>query len=352
MNFQFIPKIVAFARQHTLALAASVLVLIVIVISFSGWRYYQYRQSSQYAYEILRDALKTADTETIAALVDFNSLSGSLAKDLVQNYPFLKAGKDQIRQVDDMIQTALLKQIRTKQEPVKDEPDLKIRLRTPLYALPPDFLAQLASTLSLQTSSEGTALLTAKARHPLLDKNFLLILRMDQTPTGWHVRKLVNSPELVRQFREAQLERMTAQRQMILDKNTATEKRIKDLFPLQPCSASAGLLSDGNTLLLVVHVLARNIGTVSVNNMNLFAEFSSATGEFLLSRHLNAVQPTHPGEDFERNWTIELDGGSELGRRVLNGQPLQCKAAWKTLGLDNGEVLHISEAPAPIEEFQ
>lgn len=335
-----------------LALVATVLVLIVIVVSFSGWRYYQFRQSSQYAYEILREALKTADTETIAELVDFNSLASSLAKDLAQNYPFLKAGPDQVRQLDDMVQIALLKQTRTKQEPVKDVADLKTRLKTPLYALPPDFLAQMAATLSLQTASEGTALLTAKVRHPLFDKNFLLILRMDQTPPGWRVRTLVNSPELVRQFREAQLERMTAQRQMILDKNTATEKRIKELFPLQSCSASAGLLSDGDTLLLVVHVLARDIGTVSVNNMNLFAEFSSATGESLLSRHLNAVQPTHPGEDFDRNWTIELDGRSELGRRVLNGQPLQCKAAWKTLGLDNGEVLHISEAPAPIEEFQ
>ena len=352
MNLPFIPQIVAFARQHTLALAATVLVLIVIVVSFSGWRYYQYRQSSQYAFEILRDALKSGDAETIAELVDFNSLSRGLAKDLAQNYPFLKAGADQERQIADMIQTALLKQSRTKQEPVKDEPDVKIRLKTALYALPPDFLAQLASSLSLQPPNDGTALLTAKARHPLLDKNFLLILRMDQTATGWRVRQLVNSPELVRQFREAQVERMTAQRQMILDRNAATEKRMKELFPLQPCSASAGLISDGNTLLVVVHVLARNIGTVSVNNMNLFTNLSSASGEPLLTRYLNAVQPTHPGEDFERNWTIELDGNSELGRRVLNGQPLQCKGTWKTLGLDNGEVLHISEAPAPIEEFQ
>ena len=38
-----------------------------------------------------------------------------------------------------------------------------------------------------------------------------------------------------------------------------TEKRMKELFPLQPCSASAGLISDGSTLLVVVHVLARNI---------------------------------------------------------------------------------------------
>ena len=118
MNLPFIPQIVAFARQHTLALVATVLVLIVIVVSFSGWRYYQYRQSSQYAFEILRDALKSGDAETIAELVDFNSLSRGLAKDLAQNYPFLKAGADQERQIADMIQTALLKQSRTKQEPV------------------------------------------------------------------------------------------------------------------------------------------------------------------------------------------------------------------------------------------
>lgn len=352
MNLPFLPTIVAFAKKHTLVLAAAVLVIIVVVMGVSGWRYFQYRQSSQYTYETLRDALKTGDAESIAELVDFNTFSANLSKNLIQNYPFLKAGPDQERQLRDMIQTSLLKQVRTKQEPAKEEHDLKTRLRTPLYALPQDFIAQIVNSLSLQTSSEGTALLTAKVHHPLLDKNFLLIFRMDTTPEGWRVRSLVNSPELVRQFREAQEERMRAQRQMILDKNILTERRIKDLFPLQSCSASAGLISDGNTLLLVTRVLARNIGTVSVNNMNLFAEFSSASGAVLLSRNLNAVQPTHPGEDFEHSWTIELDGNSDLGKRVLSGQPLQCKASWKTLGLNSGEVLHISESPAPIEEFQ
>lgn len=352
MNLPFLPAVITFVKKHTLVLVAVVLVLIITVMAVSGWRYYQYRQSSQYAFETLRDALKTADAENIAELVDFNTFSTSLAKNLMQSYPFLKAGPDQERQLRDMIQISLLKQIRTKQEPIKDEHDLKTRLRTPLYALPQDFISQIVNSLSLQTSSDGTALLTAKVRQPLLDKNFQLIFRMDKTPEGWVVHNLVNGPELVRQFREAQVERMNAQRQMILDKNTLTERRIKDVFPLQSCSAHAGLISDGNTLLLVVRALARNIGTVSVNNMNLSAEFGTASGSVLLTRNLNAVQPTHPGEDFEHRWTIELDGNNELGKRILNGQPLQCKASWKTLGLNNGEVLHISEAPAPIEEFQ
>ncbi|MDD4701949.1 MAG: translation initiation factor IF-2, partial [Desulfovibrio sp.] len=302
MNLPFLPAIVTFAKKNTLVLVAVVLVIIVTVMGVSGWRYFQYRQSSQYAYETLRDALKTADTENIAELVDFNTFSTILAQSMAQSYPFLKAGPDQERQLRDMVQISLLKQIRTKQEPLKDEIDLKTRLRTPLYALPQDFIAQIVNTMSLQTSSEGTALLSAKVRHPLLDKNFQLIFRMDMTPEGWRVRSLVNGPELVRQFREAQVERMNAQRQTILDKNTQTERRMKEIFPLQSCSASAGLISDGHTLLLVTRVLARNIGTVSVNNMNVSAQLSTASGSVLLDRYLNAVQPTLPGEDFDHRW--------------------------------------------------
>ncbi|ATD81175.1 MULTISPECIES: hypothetical protein [Desulfovibrio] len=352
MNFPAISRLISFVRQHILVFAAGILIVIVAVLFYSGWRYYQFRQSSLYAYEELRDALKNAQTNNIAELVDFNALSRQLAANLMRSYPFLKAGPDQERQISDMIQTALLRQLRSKQEAAKEEPDLKTRLKTPLYALPSDFLEQLSKTISLQTASEGTALLTARIRHPLLDKNFPLILRMDKTAEGWIVRSLVNGPELTRQFREAQVERMRGQRQMIVDKNAQTERRIRDLFPLQSCSADAGLISDGSTLLVVVRVLARDIGTVGVNNMNLFAEISDASGSNLLSRNLNAVQPVRPGEDFKRSWTIELDGRSELGRRLLQGLPLKCTAAWKTLGLDNGEVLHISDTPEPIEEFQ
>ncbi|CAK7039866.1 MAG: hypothetical protein DESF_01670 [Desulfovibrio sp.] len=352
MNFPDLSRLISFVRQHVLAIAAGMLIMIMVVLLFSGWRYYEFRQSSLYAYEELRDSLKGAQPDELAELVDFNALSRQLAASLARSYPFLKAGPDQERQISDMIQTALLRQMRTKQEPAKEEPDLKARLMTPLYALPPDFLEQLAKTIHLQTSSEGTALLTARIRHALLDKTFPLILRMDKTAEGWIVRNLVNGPELTRQFREAQVERMRGQRQIIVDKNTQTERRIKDIFPIQSCSADAGLISDGSTLLVVVRVLARDIGTVGVNNMNLSVALADASGNALLRRNLNAVQPVRPGEDFKRSWTIELDGHSELGRRLLQGQPLKCTAAWKTLGLDNGEVLHISDTPEPIEEFQ
>lgn len=352
MNFPALSRLIAFVRQHILAVAAGASIIIVVVLIFSGWRYYQFRQSSLYAYEELREALKSAATKHIAEAVDFNALSRQLATSLAQSYPFLKAGPNQERQISDMIQTALLRQLRSKQEAAKEEPDLKTRLKTQIYALPPDFLDQLSKTISLQTSNENTALLTAKIRHPLLDETFPLILRMDKGPEGWVVRSLVNGPELTRQFREAQVERMRGQRQIILDKNAQIERRIKDIFPIQSCSIDAGLISDDSTLLVVINVLARDTGTVGVNNMNLFVDISDASGNLLLSRHLNAVQPVRPGEDFKRSWTIELNGRSELGRRLLQGLPLKCKATWKTIGLDNGEVLHISEAPEPIEEFQ
>ena len=117
------------------------------------------------------------------------------------------------------------------------------------------------------------------------------------------------------------------------------------ILPLLSCTASAGLLSDGKTLVLVAHVLARNTGDVSVNNLDLDATFSGPDGTKLLRRFLNAARPVAPGEDFDQRWSIELDGQSPQGRSLLAAGPLTCTASWRTLGLSNAEVLHIVDVP-------
>lgn len=352
MKLPLISPLIAFARRHALALAGIFLALAVSVGAYSGWRYYEYRQSSEYAFLRLQEALHPPDPEDLARRVDFNTLSGHLAQAIAKSYPFLKKGPDQIHDVKAMLQTGLLKQLLHREEAPKEEEDPQKRLQEALYVLPPDFQNQLAANLALQSAHEGTALLRASIRHPLLDKKFPLLLRMDQTANGWLVRDLVNAEELVAEFRAAQVKRMKARRGLILQKNEQTRRRMDATLPLQSCTASAGLLSDGKTLLLVAHVLARNTGSVAVNNMNLNATFSGLDHSLLLQRHLNAVQPVRPGEDFERRWTIELDGTSPLGRSVLAAGKISCSARWKTLGLASGEVLHLSDVPALVEDFQ
>lgn len=58
-----------------------------------------------------------------------------------------------------------------------------------------------------------------------------------------------------------------------------------------------------------------------------------------------AAEPVLPGGEFRHRWSIELDGQSPEGRRILAAGPLTCRATWRTMGLSSAEVLHIVETP-------
>ena len=277
MNLPFIAPLVAFIRQHLLALAAVLLVILAAVGGYSGLRYYQYRQTAEFAFVQIKDALHPAKPTELAQRINFDAISLPLAKAVAEHYPFLKKGPNQLRDLSDMIQVGLLKQARVKEEPVKEETDELARLKTPLYVLPPNFFTQFFTTMTLQNPTENTALIAAQIRHPVLNKQFSLLLRMDKTPEGWKLDDMVNAEELVRQYREFQMERMVAQRQLLLDKNAKIKKRMEDTLPLKTCTASAGLISDGKTLLVVVNVQSKNISTIPVNNMIFRSKFLRRT---------------------------------------------------------------------------
>ena len=350
MNLPFIAPLVAFIRQHLLALAAVLLVILAAVGGYSGLRYYQYRQTAEFAFVQIKDALHPAKPTELAQRINFDAISLPLAKAVAEHYPFLKKGPNQLRDLSDMIQVGLLKQA-----PVKEETDELVRLRTPLYVLPPNFFTQFFTTMTLQNPTENTALIAAQIRHPVLNKQFSLLLRMDKTPEGWKLDDMVNAEELVRQYREFQMERMVAQRQLLLDKNAKIKKRMEGTLPLKTCTASAGLISDGKTLLVVVNVQSKNISTIPVNNMDLSVKIFAPDGTELMQR----VRRQYPeimlvvlSDTFDRSWTIEIDGTSPLGKSIVAARKLTCEALWKTLGLANGEVLHYAIAPDLLEEFQ
>ena len=226
MSLPAVASLIAFTRKHTFVLAAILLVILAAVGGYSGWRHYQFRQTAEFAFSQLKDALRPVKPADLAVRVDFAAITKPLVKAVVQHYPALKQGPNQTRDLSDMIQIGLLKQARLKEEPAKEETDEVARLKTPLYLLPPTFYTQLAETLTLQNPTDTTALIAAKVRHPVLNKEFSILLRMDKTPEGWRVDDFVNAEDIVRQFREYQMERMVAQRQIILDKNAKIKKRM------------------------------------------------------------------------------------------------------------------------------
>lgn len=317
---------------------------------YFGWEQYKYRQTSQFAFERLKAALMPPDPRQMASLVDFNSISGDLAAAIQKNFPFFMEGADQERNIRHLLQTALLKRFLNKEEPKrapdKEESEEEL-LKKDLEILPPDFLTQFLASMNVRETSGDTALITAKVENPLLKPDFTIVLSMHKTRDGWKVRHVANAEEVTAQLREAMLSRHARLRNVYLDKNSATTRRMNQLLPIESCSVNAGLLSDRRTLLMVVHVIARNRGDFQINNFNLDATIVGRSGNVVVRRFLNVARPVAPGEDFNHRWNFELDSSSELAQSILRNEPLQCRAAWQTLGLGNSEVLHIVEVPNP-----
>ncbi|MDR1658826.1 MAG: translation initiation factor IF-2 [Desulfovibrio sp.] len=356
MKKNFISGLLPFLRGRLVALAFISLFVMLVLGGYLGWRYYQYRQSGLFAFNSFSSALQPPNAERLAKLVDFNTLSGHLAQAIARNYTFLKQGPNQMRDLKDMIQMQLLQRVMTREEPVTEKRDAQKLLQMPLAVLPDDFLTQFTKNLAVQTlrddSGERAVMLTTKMEHPMLNRTFPVVLRMENNGGDWIIRDVANADELVGQFREAQLKRMAARRDELLYKRRETLRRMNGIMPLQFCSAGLERLSDGTTLLLVANVLGRNVASLTVNNTNLEAVFSAEGGGELLRRYLNSAQPVKPGEDYVRHWTIEFDLRDPLAQRVLNAGQIVCSAGWRSMGLANGEVLHAPDPPEMVEDFK
>ena len=344
----FLSGLAAKARAHRLLTLAAVLLLAggLGAGGYYGWRTWQYRQTGEYAFTRLKEALTPPNTEELAKRVDFRALFAELSHAVARAFPFYKAGPDQEHALSQQLQTALLRRLREKDaSPAKgEEPDAATKLRQPLVLFPPDFLAQLPAGLTLTESGADTARIRTEITHPQLETVFPLEFEMRRGPDGWTVRHLTNADEVAGILRQALLARQQASVDVVLRKNEATLRRMESILPIQSCEAEAGLLSDGSTLLLMVLMRGQNQGGIQVNNMDLDTAILGANGAPVLTRNLNAAEPVYPGAAFSHRWSIELDARSPEGQRVLAGMPLTCRPVWRSMGLSSAEVLHIAEA--------
>ena len=344
----FLSGLAAKARAHKLVAALVVLLLVAGLGAggYFGWRTWQYRQTSEFAVTRLKEALSPPKTEELAKRVDFRALFAELSQAVARAFPFYKAGPDQEHVLSQQLQTALLRRLREKDaSPAKGgEPDAAERLRQPLALFPPDFLAQLPAGLSIVETNGDSARIRTEITHPQLEVVFPLEFELRRGPDGWTVRHLTNADEVAGILRAALLARQQATVDVVLRKNDATLRRMESILPIQSCEAEAGLLSDGNTLLLMVLMRGQNQGGIQVNNMDLDTTVFGANGAPVLTRNLNAAEPVYPGAAFSHRWSIELDAQSPEGQRVLAGIPLTCRAVWRSMGLSSAEVLHVAEA--------
>ncbi len=331
-------------------LLGSLLVLILLAGAGTGgyfaWQSYLYRQSPAYALEQLKKALTPPSPQALAHLVDFNAVAGELASAMQESFSFCKSGPDQNRYFRDQVQTVLLRQLMTKEEPGKKiEGDYESLLDKPLVILPPDFVSQLLASLKLNDKDPANVTISASIRNPLLNQDFPLVLRLRRSSSGWLVSNLLNARDLAAQMREAILARQRASIGILERKYAAVRKQMEAALPIQDCTAEAGLLSDGKTLLLMIDLLARNTGDAAVNNFSFDLSLMNSQDQIILNRHVNGTKSVDPGEDLRQRWTFELDAHEPLAQSVLSGGKLSCKGFWRTLGLGNGKVLHLTEPP-------
>lgn len=313
--------------------------------AFFAVRYYKYRQSSAFAYEQLTAAFgPPADLVAIARMVDFQTISEELAAETAKAFPFFLKGPEQEREISKIVQNHALRVLKIKSDAKADEPkgspgepltpekELELRLKAPLFVLPNDFLEQIHKTVTMWPEGESTAILKAEVVHPLLSKKFTLVFTMIRRGDAWIVRD-INAKELVSTFRTAMIDRLERRRTWQYQKNADTMKRMNETLTMQSCTAEAGLLADGKSMMLVVDVLARNGGGRTVLNTNVDATITDKDGNELLKRHLNAVKTTGPGEDFLHRWAIELDANTSPGKQLLAAKQLICKAVWHNMTL-------------------
>lgn len=316
---------------------------------FFGWQEYEHRQSSEYALEQLKTALKPANPHELAMLVDFKSISEEMTASAKKVFPFLAERKDADHVISHNIQKALLKKSLEKEHKSQfkeDESELA-QLRKPLSLLPADFMEQLVNGMKIQRADSHTAVLAVNLHNEQLKQSFPVILGMEKGYNGWIIRHLENADELAQQLREALLKRYAALRQVYLDKNAETTREMNEIIALDGCTADAGMLSDGKTFVLIVRALAQNRSKIQVNNVNLDTIITGKSGHVILRRFLNTAQPIEPGEKFDHRWSFDFENKPELVRALLQDAPLRCKASWQTLTLNNGKVLHIDEVPNP-----
>lgn len=349
---KFITGLASRIRSHKIisSIAGILVIAGLIAGGYYGWQQYLYRQSSAFAVEKLKSALLPPDPHALAEMVDFHLIGQDLATATSKAFPFFMSGPDQQRDISHRLQSALLKKFMEKDSKgsmFKEDEAPQVRLARPLELLPSDFASQILSSLTVRDTEPGLAVASAKVENKQLERSFTLLFEMAKTSRGWQVRHLLNAPELAQQLREAMLARHVALRQVYEDKNSATTKMMNQLLPIQSCTASAGLLSDGKTFVLIVHAIARNRGDMRINNFNMDTVLTGRSGAPLLQRYLNAAKPVAPGEDFNHRWSIELDSKTPVAQALLRDGPLQCHAKWQTLTLNTGQVLQVAEVPHP-----
>lgn len=307
---------------------------------FWGWNVWQHRQQPEFAVETFQQALRQTDIHALALCVNFDALTGSLARAFMDQQPESGSQEERFLTLRSQMQQALLADLTMPPEKAKARDE---NTTAPLYPLPAQFAAQLATNMRFLPRSEGMLLVQTSFRHPAADSPVPVLLLLRKEGGAWKVAEVANAKELVRRFLDARQRQREAKEKAFQEKNEATARRMNSHLRIQSCEVAAALLSDKTTVLAKVTVLARNTGEQTVRNTNLHLQVQNKDGRSLLTRSLNSTAITRPGEDFRQHWTLDLHVNSDEAKTLLQTQPLTCTGTWQNMLLDNGTLLRIQD---------
>lgn len=328
-----------FFTKYKKILVLSIGVLLLLGGAVGGFGYYQAQRSPEKALKNITLALQKGNRVALATLVDFRVLSEHFSAAIVAAY-----GKDKVPSVPelaDALQQQVLDGLDAKPDdsakPVKADP------YAPLHPFPLDTLAQIATTLQLETAEDTFALLRAKVDYPRAEKNFALVLQMDKTTSGaWRISKIVNAADIVRAFIASEASIAQQKSFALAEKNNEQRERMNGQFIVHSCTVVADLLSDGKTALMTIEILGRNPGPHAIHSFNIEASLTGTkpkvTPKVFL---LNLAKRTLQGENFSHTWNITLDLQNPDHVYLLQEKKLQCTTRFNNMALGSGEVLFV-----------
>ena len=191
------------------------------------------------------------------------------------------------------------------------------------------------------------AIAKATIDYPRAKKKFPLLLQMEKRDQ-WRITKVINTPELLQIFAQAE-EGMAALRDAeFKKKNDEQQKRMNAQFHVTTCHAAAYTLSDKNTSILGLRIAGENKGPHTIHNMNLLATIEGHN--LTVQKKVNVGVRIQPGQTMEDNYIMQLGIDSPEEIALMQSASLTCTAQPRAMALGNGEVLHIRLKDSPSTE--
>lgn len=338
-----VEKVKGFFKRFVWLIVAVILLAASGAGGWYGWKAWQFRQSPQYAFEQITQAIATGQSAVLANKVDFRALCADLATQIYAlrpQTPQLGNSPDSsIFLLSGEIQRQLLANLTAKPEEGK-APE-KIDPYAPVAPLPPDFFHQLTKGLELRPGDAHYALLHAPIKHPRADKEGNLLLMLENTRDGWRITRIANTRDLVQYFLDTEATVELQRDKALEERNQLEKRRMNAQLGITACTASTHTLSDKRTGMLLLVVTGFNKGQDGIHNMNLSVTVSA--GGQNSTHSINMAQNLPPGEHFTYTKRVEFEAQDPEFLRLSQAGMLTCTASPVAMTLTRGGVLHLRE---------